>query len=71
MNGKLGKYSWAVDFDGRTTVWVGPKEHCNTLCDELVACDPEEAILAVITRNEMFEKQGNELLKSFTVHCDP
>jgi hypothetical protein len=71
MNGKLGKYSWAIDPQGWTTVWVGPKENDKTLCDGFVTCDPEEVILAIITRNEMSEKQTNELLKSFMIYSDP
>jgi hypothetical protein len=58
MTGKLGKYSWAVDPKGWTTIWVGPQENDETLYDGFVAsCDPEEAILALITSNEMFEKK--------------
>ena len=49
MTGKLGKYTWAVDAAGWTTVWVGPKENHETLCDGFVKGEPEEAILSVIT----------------------
>ena len=71
MTGKLGKYTWAVDTAGWTTVWVGPKENDETLCDGLVRGEPEEAILSVITSNEMFEKKRKEKLNEFIVNQDP
>jgi hypothetical protein len=71
MTGKLGKYTWAVDAAGWTTVWVGPKENDETLCDGLVRGEPEEAILSVITSNEMFEKKWREKLNEFIVNQDP
>jgi hypothetical protein len=71
MDGKLGKYSWTVDPKGWITVWVGTKEHYKTPYDGSVSFDPEEVILHIITSNEEFEKQGNELLKLFTVCSDP
>lgn len=46
------KYTWAVDAVGWTTIWVGPKENDETLCDGLVIGEPEEVILSVITSNE-------------------
>jgi hypothetical protein len=56
MTGKLGKYTWAVDTAGWTTVWVGPKENDETLCDGFVKGEPEEAIIKIIAANETLEK---------------
>jgi hypothetical protein len=57
MTGKLGKYTWAVDAAGWTTVWVGPKKNNETLCDGFVIKeDPEEAIIKIIAANETLEK---------------
>ena len=43
--GKLGKYSWVIDENEWTTLYIGDPNDHNTLFDGLIIGDPEEAIL--------------------------
>jgi hypothetical protein len=52
--GKLGKYSWVIDENEWTTLYIGSPDpsNSNTIFDGFVTCDPEEAILKSIIKAE-------------------
>lgn len=63
--GKLGKYSWVIDENEWTTLYIGSPfkgdfeilnapdpSDSNTIFDGFTTCDPEEAILKSIIKAE-------------------
>jgi hypothetical protein len=54
--GKLGKYSWVIDENEWTTLYIGDLSNSNTIFDGFVTCDPEEAILKSIIKAETADK---------------
>jgi hypothetical protein len=50
-HGKLGDYSWVIDENEWTTLYIGDPNDHNTLFDGLINGDPEEAILGSIVKH--------------------
>jgi hypothetical protein len=59
--GKLGKYSWVIDENEWTTLYIGDPNDHNTLFDGLINGDPEEAILNSIIKGAAEEEFGEVL----------
>jgi hypothetical protein len=67
--GKLGKYSWVIDENEWTTLYIGDPmrphhmltgwldSNSNTIFDGFVTCDPEEAILKSIIKAETLQNK--------------
>jgi hypothetical protein len=64
--GKLGKYSWVIDENEWTTLYIGSPDpsNSNTIFDGFVTCDPEEAILKSIIKAERLTRYKPKQMKT-------
>jgi hypothetical protein len=53
MNGKLGKYSWEIEENGKTTVWFGQEQ----IYSDIVHDDPESAVIFIIASMDPFYRK--------------